>query len=103
MRSLPGRGPQFPLGSLENIAYEETALRLERGDVLLVFSDGLIEERNKAGEFFGLERLRALLETLDTAGMTARGIKESIVSEVLAFAGKRRHDDDITLVVVKAA
>ena len=102
-RSLSVRGPQLPLGSLEQVAYEETSVRLEPGDVLCIFSDGLIEERNKAGEFYGLERLRSFVETLESGGMSARRIKDAIIADVLAFAGRRRHDDDITLVVVKTA
>ena len=102
VRSLAGRGPQFPLGSVESVAYEETTVRIEPGDVLFVFSDGLVEERNKAGEFYGLRRLRSFIAALDTGKMPARLIKESIVADVLAFSGKKRQDDDITLVVAKA-
>ena len=52
---LPATGP--PLGIRDGIPYEQKTIRLEEGDRLLVYSDGVTEARNRAGEFFGTEQL----------------------------------------------
>src|SRR5205085_1856803 len=47
----------IPLGLFPDSKYEETSLQLMTGDVLVFYSDGVVEMRNDAGEEFGLKRL----------------------------------------------
>jgi hypothetical protein len=87
------------LGVMQDAAFSEQHFELRRGDVLLVYSDGLTEARNEAGIFFGDERLLALLPSL--AGLSANKIGERILSEVDRFVGEARAHDDLSLVVLK--
>jgi len=51
----------LPLGVTPGTSYEETAVRLRPGDHFVLYTDGLLEARNAAGELFGFDRLRSLI------------------------------------------
>ena len=60
--------PALPLGLSLDVEFEERSARLRTGDRLLLYSDGLLEARDRKGELFGFERIRALTEhALDAA------------------------------------
>jgi sigma-B regulation protein RsbU (phosphoserine phosphatase) len=88
-----------PLGLLPNSKYEETELRLQANDVLVFYSDGVVEMRNDSGEEFGLKRLS------ETVRMNQEKSPEEIVKGVSAaladFIGRVRPQDDRTMIVVK--
>ncbi len=94
-------GPRFPLGSFANNVYQETRVQLKSNDVLILFTDGISESQNQAGEFYGYDALRSLIEELDTDHYTAAQIKDAIIKNVSLFAGGAPQHDDITLVVIK--
>ncbi len=93
---LKASGP--PLGASEDVSYSDEQVHLHKGDALVIFTDGVIEARNKGGEPYGIERLEALLHRLK--GMDAQKIASRILEEVLGF-GTRTMDDDITIIVAK--
>jgi len=51
-----------PVGLVEGHQYQSRAIRLEPGDRLLIYSDGLTEASNQAGEMLGMDRLKQLME-----------------------------------------
>ncbi len=71
------------------------SLRLEGNDVLLVFTDGIIEARDAEGNFFSYEKLQSLFE--ENATGTVGAIMNCILKQLEAYVV----DDDITLIVVK--
>jgi hypothetical protein len=87
------------LGLMSTATYSEQILQFDIGDVLLVYSDGLTEARNRAGEFFGLERLLALLPSLRS--LPASEIGTRLTNAVDRFVGDARRHDDLTLIVLK--
>lgn len=91
------------LGYLEDHDYEiDARLELEPGDVLLAYTDGLIEAHppENREELFGIERARTLLAEVAGRGAGAREITERLAEAALEFS-RARHDDDITLVVCR--
>jgi len=77
-----------------------TATRALHGEqALFVFTDGITEAENTAGEFFETERLEAVLGA--TAGAGARGIVDAVVGAVREFAGAARQSDDIAALAVR--
>jgi hypothetical protein len=88
------------LGLLPNARYEQTAINTCAGDLLVMFSDGVVEAANEADEEFGEARIRFLLETAP-AGITADQLHNDIMAAVHAFTGKAQPHDDLTLVVVR--
>jgi sigma-B regulation protein RsbU (phosphoserine phosphatase) len=89
-----------PLGLLEHTEYDEASLTLEKGDVLAIFSDGLIEAMNPQNEEFGARRLEGVLR--EGAQKPVPEIVERIFAHVSHHeqGGPRR--DDQTLVLVRA-
>lgn len=72
-------------------------LSMHPGDIMLLFTDGLTEAANEAGEFFGQERLGFLLREL--ANLPARQIAKRILGEAQKFQAAQC--DDMTLVVLR--
>ncbi len=89
----------IPLGLFPDSMYEETKLQLIPGDVLVFYSDGVVEMRNDAGEEFGLRRLA------ETVRRNHEKAPEEIVKALSAalaeFIGRVRPQDDRTMIVVK--
>jgi hypothetical protein len=86
------------LGPIEGAQYERGFVYLAPGDLLLLFTDGLSEAMNPAGEEFGEERLRALMRQ---KGVEARTLVENIFDAVRTFSGLEVPVDDQTCVVVR--
>lgn len=78
---------------------EEVRLSVQPGDVLVMYSDGVVEAMNEMQEEFGYERLEQICR--DNRMHTAREILDQIISGVNAFIWNGRANDDLTLVVTK--
>ena len=90
----------FPLGALENARYVENRVDIGPGDVLLLYSDGLVETMNDSGDQFGWERLTAVLESFEE-GLTAAQVRDRILRAVWEFKGDAAQVDDVTMVVIE--
>ena len=101
LQRLDGVGPRFPLGILEEVVYEKRIVQLDRGDVLILYTDGVTEARDSSKEFYGHEGLETLVDKMDPAVMSAKEIKDSIVEDVKRFSGDAPQTDDMTIIVVK--
>jgi len=101
LRSITVDGPCLPLGALNNTTYREKSIKLQEGDVLLMYTDGITEARNREGAFYDLDKLKRLLTGMNTNRMTSYDILSSIVENVTAFSGSKPRDDDMTLIVIK--
>ena len=89
----------FPLGIFEEVHYDEWSVTLEAGDILVFHSDGIAETTNSEGQFFGMTRLRKLIEQHHE--LTAAEIADLVLREVDWFAQSAPLSDDRTLVVLK--
>ncbi|HET9723229.1 MAG TPA: GAF domain-containing protein [Actinomycetota bacterium] len=91
--------PGTLLGVFEDPTLVDEAIDLGPGDALVLYTDGVTDER-RGDEEFGEQRLVELLSTL--AGRTAQEIADAIIDEVVAFrSGQPR--DDIALLVLRVA
>ncbi len=87
------------LGVIADAEFQQKTLRLQPGDVVLFYTDGVNEAMNADGESFGEERL---VETLcRTADQPASAIAEAIQEAVRTFAGDTPQFDDLTLLLLK--
>ena len=77
--------------------FSDVAVTLRPGDALVLYTDGVVEARNPAGEQFGQDRLVALLSTC--AGRSAAGIARRI--ELATLAHSPRMSDDMAIVVLR--
>jgi serine phosphatase RsbU (regulator of sigma subunit) len=87
------------LGLFEDVDYEQASTQLGRGDVLVVFSDGVTETWNRADEEFGDARLAELVR--QGRALDAASLEAEILRELDRFAEGTKATDDRTLIVIK--
>lgn len=87
------------LGVLSDAAYVSGTVQLESGDVMLLYSDGLIESLNESGEEFGIARLQKHLRQAQSS--SADAMLFSLLGVVQDFAATRSLVDDMSLVIVR--
>ena len=87
------------LGVKREVTFEEKSIQLQRGDLLLLYTDGIIEARNASGEFFGTDRLCDIIGKVYNE--QPEQVVETILGEVTAFTGSQIAEDDISMVVMK--
>lgn len=89
------------MGLTGHSAYREEEHRLEPGDLLFFFTDGLTDSESASSEddFFGDQRLRELIR--DLRHRNAQAIVDAVLDARIAFSGEGKEHDDTTLVVVK--
>ena len=86
------------LGPLENITFKRGFAHMDRGDTLLIVTDGLLERENRKGEMFGETRLERSVR--EVHGQKAPVILDNIFRAADKFGGNKRWEDDTTAVVV---
>jgi len=69
--------------------------------VVLFYTDGVLRQNNKPDEQYGVERLRATLQSMRLRSMTAKEIIEDLLSDADRFRGTSQQSDEMTMVVVK--
>lgn len=89
----------FPLGIIAGAEFEIGEITLESGDVLVIYSDGVSEANNLAGEEFGMDRLINVVKSNLKA--SASGLRDKVESALSSFTQTAPANDDITLVIVK--
>ena len=88
------------VGIVDDAPFHEIELRLERGDLLIAYTDGLFEQEDASGTPFGLERIeRVLLATRRRASDAARALEAAFCE----FAAGRAMDDDVLVLCVELA
>ncbi|HUD70939.1 MAG TPA: PP2C family protein-serine/threonine phosphatase [Dongiaceae bacterium] len=93
-------GPDgLPLGMFPESTYTVTRVDLEPGDLLVLYSDGLVEARNSADEEFGFERLTRLAPALREQQPADGGGR--LLGEVDRFLGDVRPQDDLSIVLIR--
>jgi phosphoserine phosphatase RsbU/P len=87
------------LGLFENAAYDEETVRLQPGDLIVSFSDGVSEAMNAQGEEFSDERLIACVNA--NLGKPPSEVLDALFADVRAFCGDADQSDDVTAVLVR--
>ena len=87
------------VGAFPSINYEAARLQLNKGDVLLAYSDGLTEAENPQGEMLGEERVKAIIRAEARAGST--NLERKLLDAIHNFTMGRSQTDDITIVIVE--
>jgi len=87
------------LGMFDFATYESRAFRLDKGDILVVYSDGLTDAQNQWEEMFGEERLLEIIQREAPSGSHA--VKREFLKAIEDFTQGMPQTDDITLVVVE--
>jgi serine phosphatase RsbU (regulator of sigma subunit)/ligand-binding sensor domain-containing protein len=89
----------LPLGAMKGIMYDIKEIKIERGDTLLLMSDGFAELKNQNQEMYGYKRARNSFE--ESAKREPEEIITFLRAEARSWTNDKEPDDDVTFVVIK--
>jgi serine phosphatase RsbU (regulator of sigma subunit) len=89
----------LPVGVMPNEDYESETVGLEEEDLLVLYTDGIIEAMNEKRQMFGVEPLKKLMQ--ENFQLKAQAISTKIEDALKRFVGKQEQFDDMTLMVMK--
>lgn len=89
-----------PIGIDVRSTYKSIKIPLKKGDVAALYTDGMIETLNAAGEQYGTTRLAQLMA--DNNSQNSKDIVNKIKNDMTSFIGKAQTHDDRTLLIIKA-
>jgi phosphoserine phosphatase RsbU/P len=95
----PKEVSDLPLGLISGTDYHQTAAKLFPGDLLILYTDGINEAENEAGDQLGLEFLLSMARSLPVSCATAAG--EALMAAVSRFRGNAPPEDDVTVVALR--
>lgn len=98
-RTIVLEQPSNLLGAMPKMEFEEHAIDVFPGDTLFVYTDGLTDRVNRDGDFYSIDRVARVMETVHDADVNT--IYESIFSDVSSFAATEEFKDDIAFVVTR--
>jgi serine phosphatase RsbU (regulator of sigma subunit)/DNA-binding CsgD family transcriptional regulator len=88
----------IPLGIEEDLTWQQGAVSLAPGDVLVLYTDGITDAQDRQAVFFGEQRLLEIAQA--NLGRSARDILDVLIAEIQGFVDGAPQFDDITLMVV---
>lgn len=91
--------PSYPLGVRKNGEYKKQSISLKKGDMIIFYSDGIIEQTNRNMDLFGFTRFEDAIKK--QSGLSAKDVLRNILLELDNFAGDMQRVDDVTLIVIK--
>ena len=87
------------LGIMEEIDLPKASLSINKGDVLMLFSDGVTEATNRKGELYSEESFKKWL--LDNSQLSAEEMKKALLKTLQEYADGSSQSDDITFIILK--
>jgi sigma-B regulation protein RsbU (phosphoserine phosphatase) len=87
------------LGVHDSGTYERSEFRMDPGELLVLFTDGVTEARNERGEMYEEDRLLKFVQSDNSTSLDV--LLADLMSDVLHFTGKRQLDDDFTAVLLR--
>lgn len=97
VEELPSPVHRLPLGALRGVSWDRVSWRLAPGDVLFLYSDGLADARDDAGDPFGDERI---MEVLSRCSGEPEALVAAVMTAVTAFSQDASPFDDITVMAL---
>jgi len=88
-----------PLGMFGWSKYEIGSQKISPGDMIVLFTDGLVELRNEQDEFFGVEGIRS--NVIERRHLPLRDLAEELLAAAAQFSQKAQPDDDLTLFLMR--
>jgi sigma-B regulation protein RsbU (phosphoserine phosphatase) len=84
---------------MPDMPFEEHSIRVSPGDTLFVYTDGLTDRLNAAGDFYSIDRIAKLLEQSTDHDLDST--YETIYGDITAFVSTEEFRDDIAFVVTR--
>lgn len=93
------KGVNDPVLGYSQANYTQRAIRVNSGDCLFLYSDGLIEANNKEKELFGVKRLKELLK--QHPNVPPSELKHIIIDKIRRYSGGSLNHDDVTAMIAR--
>lgn len=87
------------IGFIKDYSYKENSIILNDGDIVIFYTDGVVESENVNHELYGIERLKKIV--MKNKDLEPNGLKEKILESIFEFSGEHEQIDDITFVILK--
>ena len=97
VQEISGKG--IPIGIVEEPDYKEATITLNPGDRMYLYSDGLIEERNKDGDLFDINRFQESIK--DNYSFTLDKSIENTVNAIMSWHGSKNLSDDLSIIGIQ--
>ncbi len=91
--------PGHLVGARPNLEFEEHHLAIGPGDLLFLYTDGLTDRRTEAGDFYGVDRVAAILERDD--GKDLSSVYDAVYADITGFEATDEFRDDIAFILTK--
>jgi hypothetical protein len=88
-----------PLGSFNQVTFDQIKTTFKAGDILAIISDGLAEAPNAIGELFDYPRIQSIIN--ENSNMNSQTLIEKLMSEADTWLAGKHNPDDITIVIIK--
>ncbi len=88
------------IGGRHDANYQQRETRIQPGDLLICYTDGIIEPRNRAGEEFGVQRVIQVARSIESAGGSIEEISDEILRQSHKFSAEWDRDD-ATLILLR--
>jgi len=86
---------EFPVGVVDDHEFRQETITLERGDIVVLTTDGVIEAMNAAGECYETNRF---LDVMRNGPNAVEALQEEILLDIGKFVGTAKQSDDLTIV-----
>lgn len=92
----------LPLGLIRGTDYEQTAVELGRGDLLVLYTDGVTESRAENGRMLGPEGLLALVREIDSTALAeTSAFGHALAAKIQSYRGRAPQSDDQTVLILQ--
>lgn len=91
--------PQHRLGHKKDTVYKNYSYELKENDILILYTDGLVECSNQSEQAFGIKRAQSILK--NNINLSSKEISIALRNELKKFNGNRAFDDDVGYLIVK--
>jgi sigma-B regulation protein RsbU (phosphoserine phosphatase) len=91
--------PDLVLAGMDDTRYHSRLMNLNPGDILFLYTDGIVEAENAEGGFYGKDRLKTFLDA--NSGLPLREMIDRFRDDIAAFAGNAEQSDDITMFAIR--
>lgn len=93
------KSDRFPLGIVKSTVYEQLSIELQKGDVLIHYTDGIVDVMNGIYEAYGFDRLSESIAR--NSALSPGDLVDKIIEEMKQYSGGPNIQDDVTIVIVK--
>ena len=92
--------PNLMLAAMDGLPYTNNTIKLNKGDRLFIYTDGITEATNDYNELYGEERLLKILKSVQNNGISSRDLLDIVRNDLNDFVLDAPQFDDITMLAM---